>query len=170
MLCVAFADDRVNIEPFHRRVLINPELDVEPVAAHLTEVLGLTPDPAMEFELPAPGHVGVHLDGQWFRGAMPEPLTDSPIDALGPVRLQNQVIGPVFNIDPEQGQGQIGYFLEDADRGALAQRIDGRNVLFVLRPLTADEVFAVADAGLDMPPKSTYVTPKPRSGVFLRRF
>ena len=80
------------------------------------------------------------------------------------------MIGPVFNIDPERGAGQIRYFLEDADRGALAQRIDRRNVLFVLRPLTADEVFAVADAGLDMPPKSTYVTPKPRSGVFLRRF
>ena len=170
MLCVLFADDRVNIEPFHRRVLINPELDVEPVAADLIEVLGLTPDPTMEFELPGPDQIGVHLDGVWYRGTMPEPLSDSPIDALGPVRLQNQVIGPVFNIDPERGAGQIRYFLEDADRGALAQRIDRRNVLFVLRPLTADEVFAVADAGLDIPPKSTYVTPKPRSGVFLRRF
>lgn len=170
MLCVAFADDRINIEPFHRRVLIDAELDVEPVAEALIETLGLVADPTMEHELPAPGHIGVHLDGQWWCGTMPEPLSDSPIDSLDPVRLQNQVIGPVFGIDPEQGAGQIRYFLEDADRGALARRIDRRNVLFVLRPLTAAEVFAVADAGLDMPPKSTYVTPKPRSGVFLRRF
>ncbi len=170
MLCVAFADDRVNIEPFHRRVLIDAELDVEPIAEALIDVLGLTPDPTMEHDLPKPGSVGVHLDGQWWSGTMPAPLSDSPIDALGPVRLQNQVIGPVFNIDPEHSGGQIRYFLDDADRGALAKRIDRRNVLFVLRPLTAAEVFAVADAGLDMPPKSTYVTPKPRSGVFLRRF
>lgn len=170
MLCVAFADDRLNIEPFHRRVLITAELDVEPVAEALIDALDLTADATLEHELPAPGHVGVHLDGQWWCGTMPPPLTDSPIDSLDPVRLQNQVIGPVLGIDPEQGAGQIRYFLDNADRAGLAQRIDRRNVLFLLRPLTAAEVFAVADAGLDMPPKSTYVTPKPRSGVFLRRF
>lgn len=170
MLCVAFADDRVNIEPFHRRVLIKPERDIADVAADLRDVLDLVPDPTLATELPGAGRVGVHLDGQWWCGQLPEPLSDSPIDALAPVRLQNQVIGPVFDIDPEIDAGQIRYVLDDADRGALADRIDSRNVLFVLRPVSVAEVFAVADAGLDMPPKSTYITPKPRSGVFLRRF
>ena len=170
MLCVAFADDRVNIEPFHRRVLIGAELDVADVEAALVDLLQLVPDPRMEFELPDPGHVGVHLNGGWWCGTLPKPLSDSPIDTLDPVRLQNQVIGPVFRVDPERAAGQIRYFQDGEDRGKLAERIDVRNVLFVLRPLTAPEVFAVADAGLDMPPKSTYVTPKPRSGVFLRRF
>ncbi len=170
MLCVAFADDRVNIEPFHRRVLLNDDVDVDKFAASLRDVLQLVPDAQMEHELPDEGQIGVHLDGQWWRGEMPEIMSDSPIDTLGPVRLQQQVIGPVFGLDPEQSAGQIRYFLDTADRGELAKRIDRRNVLFVLRPITAAEVFAVADAGLDMPPKSTYVTPKPRSGVFLREF
>lgn len=170
MLCVAFADDRLNIEPFHRRVLISAELDVSDIAASLIDLLSLTEDPTLESQLPGPGRVGVYLDGTWWCGSLPAPLSDSPIDKLDPVRLQNQVIGPVFGIDPERGAGQIRYFQDGEDRGRLAERIDRRNVLFVLRPLTAPEVFAVADAGLDMPPKSTYVTPKPRSGVFLRRF
>ncbi len=170
MLCVAFADDRVNIEPFHRRVLINAELDVADVKASLVDVLQLTEDPGVETELPGPGRVGVHVDGTWWCGMLPAPESDSPIAILDPVRLQNQVIGPVFGLDPQTSAGQIRYFQDGEDRGKLAQRIDHRNVLFILRPLTATEVFAVADAGLDMPPKSTYVTPKPRSGVFLRRF
>lgn len=170
LLCVAFADDRVNIEPFHRRVILDDDVDVDAFARSLKDVLQLTPDPAMQHQLPEEGCVGVHLDGQWWSGRMPEPASGSPIDALDPVRLQKQVIGPVFGLDPEQSAGQIRYFLDSADRGELADRIDQRNVLFVLRAVTAAEVFAVADAGLDMPPKSTYVTPKPRSGVFLRQF
>ncbi len=170
MLGVAFADDRVNIEPFHRRIMLNDDVDIDMFSSSLRDLLRLVPDARMEHELPDEGQIGVHLDGQWWRGEMPETSSDSPIDALGPVRLQKQVIGPVFGLDPEQSAGQIRYFLDTANRGELAQRIDRRNVLFVLRPITAAEVFAVADAGLDMPPKSTYVTPKPRSGVFLREF
>ena len=101
---------------------------------------------------------------------MPDPDSDSPLDATDPVRLQRRVIGPLLGIDPEGADGAISYFLDTVDRGRLAESLSDREILFVLREVSPTEVFAVADAGLDMPPKSTYVTPKPRSGVFLRRF
>lgn len=171
MLGVLFADDRVNIDPFHRRVEISDDADIDLVHAELTDLLGLTPEPSLATELPAkPGQIGVFMSGQWWCGTLPEPLTESPLDAIGPVRLQRRVIGPVLGVDPKTSAGQISYFLDDANRVALAEAASERTVLFVLRSVTPAEVFAVADAGLDMPPKSTYVTPKPRSGVFLRRF
>ena len=85
------------------------------------------------------------------------------------MRLQRQVIGPVLGIDPEHAAGRLKYFLDDADRVSLGHAAIDTEVLFVLGSVTPVQVFDVADAGLDMPPKSTYVTPKPRSGVFLRR-
>ncbi len=51
----------------------------------------------------------------------------------------------------------------------VAEADDRNDALFVLPPLTIDALIAVADAGLSMPPKSTYFDPKVRSGVFLRR-
>ena len=171
MLIVAFADDRVNIDPFHRRVRMSPTSDAGDVHERLDKLLQLEPAPQMATDLPDElGQVGVYLGGKWWLGTLPEARTTSPVDAIDPVRLQDQVIGPVLGIDPEGSGGQIDYFLDDKDRVALTERLDDDEILFVLGAVTPAEVFAVADAGLDMPPKSTYVTPKPRSGVFLRRF
>ena len=38
---------------------------------------------------------------------------------------------------------------------------------FVLAPMTHAELMSVADRGEVMPPKSTYIEPKPRAGIFL---
>ena len=40
-------------------------------------------------------------------------------------------------------------------------------VAFSLYPTSMEELFAVADAGRLMPPKSTWFEPKLRSGLFL---
>lgn len=171
MLGVLFADDRVNIDPFHRRVRVDDDADVDTIIASLRERLGLRPCPAMATELPSDaGAIGVCVRGEWFCGDLPAAMSDSALDAIDPVRLQRQVIGPVLGVDPERGVGQISYFLDDIDRRALGASLHDRELLFVLRAVTPAEVFAVADDGDDMPPKSTYVIPKPRSGVFLRRF
>jgi uncharacterized protein (DUF1015 family) len=171
MLCVAFSDDRVHIEPFHRKVTIADDIDVAASDQQLIEYLGLYPRPSLEHDLPSePGQIGVYLGGRWWCGTLHEPLTDSPLDAIDPVRLQQQVLGPILGIDPERSKGRISYFLDYADRHRMAACLGEREILFLLQSVTPAEVFAVADAGLDMPPKSTYVTPKPRSGVFLRTF
>jgi len=41
---------------------------------------------------------------------------------------------------------------------------------FALYPITIKEIMDVADAGLIMPPKSTWFEPKPRSGFVVRVF
>lgn len=171
MLGVAFADDRVNIEPFHRRVSIDPADDLEMITHSLKQQLGLEPSPSLERTLPTePGQIGVYVERRWWCGRLADPGTESPLEVIDPVRLQKQVLGPILGVDPELSKGRISYFLDDTDRRALANTLDDREVLFLLESVTPAQVFAVADAGLDMPPKSTYVTPKPRSGVFLRRF
>ena len=44
---------------------------------------------------------------------------------------------------------------------------DGWAAAFTLYPTSMEELMAVADAGLLMPPKSTWFEPKLRSGLFL---
>ena len=40
-------------------------------------------------------------------------------------------------------------------------------IAFAMYPTSIGELFAVADAGLLMPPKSTWFEPKLRSGLFI---
>nr|MCR5784066.1 DUF1015 domain-containing protein [Eubacterium sp.] len=42
-------------------------------------------------------------------------------------------------------------------------------VAFSMYPTSIGELFAVADAGLLMPPKSTWFEPKLRSGLFIHK-
>lgn len=171
MLGVAFSDDRVNIDPFHRRVIVADGGDLHEVHQKLIDHLGLLPRPSLDRTLPTePGQIGVYFGGRWWCGQLHAPVSESPLDAIDPVRLQQQILGPILGIDPERSEGRISYFLDDADRHRLVTSLGEREILFLLQSVTPTEVFAVADAGLNMPPKSTYVTPKPRSGVFLRRF
>ena len=171
MLGVLFDDARIHIEPFHRRVLIPERFEPEFVHERLVEALHLQSAPSVVNEQAA-GHddIGVWSMGEWWSGHLAAPDESDPVAAIDPVRLQNQIIAPILEIDPDHPDGHIGYFLDGADRNELTRSAPEREVFFVLRAVTPDQVFAVADAGLDMPPKSTYVTPKPRSGVFLRHF
>lgn len=50
----------------------------------------------------------------------------------------------------------------------LKRRADSdMKVSFAMYPTSIDELFAVADAGMLMPPKSTWFEPKLRSGLFI---
>ena len=70
------------------------------------------------------------------------------------------------------GSGFVGrYIARRMARAGWRVRVAVRRpneALFVLRPITMLELFEVADAGQHMPPKSTYFSPKARSGVVVR--
>ena len=54
----------------------------------------------------------------------------------------------------------------------LEERVEsGRGaVAFAMYPTQISDVMAIADAGVTMPPKSTWFEPKLRSGLFVHRF
>ena len=56
--------------------------------------------------------------------------------------------------------------------GELARLVDSgaAAVAFAMPATSVDDLVALADAGLIMPPKSTWFEPKLRSGLFVHRF
>ena len=54
--------------------------------------------------------------------------------------------------------------------GELERRTENdMKIAFSMYPTSIQELFAVVDAGLLMPPKSTWFEPKLRSGIFIHR-
>jgi len=52
--------------------------------------------------------------------------------------------------------------------GELKRRVDqGWAAAFAMCPTTMDDLLAIADAEMTMPPKSTWFEPKLRSGLFV---
>jgi hypothetical protein len=59
-------------------------------------------------------------------------------------------------------------YVADANEALRLVRQGGAAVAVLLNPTKVEQVFAVADAGDVMPPKSTYFVPKVPSGLVLR--
>ncbi|MGH7607156.1 MAG: DUF1015 domain-containing protein, partial [Gemmatimonadales bacterium] len=84
---------------------------------------------------------------------------------LDVVRIESLVVKAVLGAAVST---PIVRYEADARAALEAVRRGGAAVAVLLNPTRVDQVFAVADAGDVMPPKSTYFFPKVPSGLVLR--
>ncbi len=130
--------------------------EVEPLTA------GLPDRPTGRFEML------VGTDTGWVSATFHDPPEGLP-DALPAALLQERVLAPYLGIDDPRDDDRLEYVPGLDDLAALERAIQhGPAIAFVPRAVTADELLAVAADGATLPPKSTYVDPKPGPGVVLR--
>jgi uncharacterized protein (DUF1015 family) len=86
------------------------------------------------------------------------------VRALDVARVETLVVRPLLRADASTPT--LGYTANA--REALASARQGACTAVLLNPTRVAQVFAVADAGDVMPPKSTYFAPKVPSGLVLR--
>ncbi len=90
------------------------------------------------------------------------------MDGLDVSILQNHVLGPIFGIGDPRTDPKIDFVGGIRGPEELVRRcsLDGK-AAFLMHPTSIQELFAVADAGRLMPPKSTWFEPKLLSGLFI---
>lgn len=170
-LSVLFPDDQLLIMPYNRVVKdLNGRTKEEflRAVAERFEVEQWSKERGCQPEKHR--QVGMYLAGQWYRLTVKQPyLTDDPVKGLDVSLLQDLLLAPILGIGDPRTDGRIRFvggirgFLElerlvDSQAGAVA---------FAMYPTSIQELFSVADAGLLMPPKSTWFEPKLRSGLFI---
>lgn len=117
------------------------------------------------------GCFGMYLDGTWYAleyQNLAAAESEGSVDALDVSILQNQVLEPFLGIADPKTDRRIDFVGGIRGLKELEQRVnDGWAVAFSLYPTSMTELFAIADKGLLMPPKSTWFEPKLRSGLFV---
>lgn len=93
----------------------------------------------------------------------------SPVDDLDVSILQTCILVPIFGIDDPRTDERITFVGGIRGTEELERRAGAEGVAFTLCATGIDQLLAVADAGLVMPPKSTWFEPKLRSGLFIHR-
>ena len=113
----------------------------------------------------------MYLDKKWYKlTAKVDLLNDDPVEGLDVSILQNNVLGPILGIQDPKTDERIGFVGGIRGLKELERRChDDMKIAFSMFPTTIEELFKVADAGLLMPPKSTWFEPKLRSGIFIHR-
>jgi uncharacterized protein (DUF1015 family) len=86
--------------------------------------------------------------------------------------LYNTILQPLLGITDLRNDERIIYINGKKDIVNMKSSVDSGAfaVGFGLVPVSIDEMKRIADEGLTMPPKSTFIEPKLRSGVTIYEF
>ena len=86
--------------------------------------------------------------------------------------LYRTVLNPILGIKDVTNNDRIGYSDTKKDSLSIKTLVDKKfyKVGFGLIPTTVNELKKIANANLKMPPKTTYIQPKLRSGLTMYEF
>lgn len=168
-LSVLFPDDQLMIMPYNRVVQDLNGLTREEFLKKTERYFVVTERGRKAFSPEQKGQVGMYLDGSWYQlDARPEICTDDPVKGLDVSILQDRILGPLLGIGDPRTDSRIRFVGGIRGLSELERLVDsGAAVAFSMYPTSIRELFEVADAGLLMPPKSTWFEPKLRSGLFI---
>ena len=169
-LSVIFPDNQMMILDYNRVVRDLNGFDPEAFVAALGERFETEP---IEDGRPARRRCfGMYLGGRWFRltareGSFP---ADDPVRSLDVAILQDNLLAPLLGIGDPRSDERIDFVGGIRGLAELERKVDSGEwaVAFALHPTSIEQLFSVADAGLVMPPKSTWFEPKLRSGLVVR--
>ena len=113
-----------------------------------------------------------YLDGAWHRATLPPTKRGTVSDELDVARLSEHMLEPLLAITDVRRDPNINFVGGIRGTDELEDRVDqGEAALAVsMAPTSIEELIAVSDAGLLMPPKSTWFEPKLRSGLLVHPF
>ncbi|MBC3759971.1 DUF1015 domain-containing protein [Hyunsoonleella sp. SJ7] len=119
-------------------------------------------------------HFSMYLDGEFYSLYLRKGnyKINSSLDALDTQILYKTILEPILGISDLRNDKRISYSHGRNDLVTIKQKVDSGEfaVGFGLVPITVSELKAIADEGLTMPPKSTFIEPKLRSGVTIYEF
>ncbi|MBE5844201.1 MAG: DUF1015 domain-containing protein [Butyrivibrio sp.] len=112
---------------------------------------------------------GMLLDGKWYKLTAHEDIrSNDAVEGLDVSILQKHVLERLLDISDPKNDPRIDFVGGIRGLAELERRCNSDMTLaFSMYPTDIHELFAVADAGRLMPPKSTWFEPKLLSGLFI---
>lgn len=173
-LSVLFPASELTILPYNRVISDRAGMSADELIARICEA-GFVVEPAAEpVESAEVGVMGLFTAGSWYRLSFTPELASAvaqagPVESLDVSVLQDRVLGPILGIGDPREDARISFVGGIRGTAELERRAGADGVAFSMYATTIDQLLAVADAGLLMPPKSTWFEPKLRSGLFIHR-
>lgn len=163
---VLFPMDQMDILAYNRIVYKLHEGFLEKLSARLK--LNETTNPIPEKK----GDIWLYLDGKWYSATLPESQNNEVSAQLDVARLQEFILEPLLGITDQRTDKNLNFVGGIRGTNELESLVDsGKAELGIsMYPTNIQELVDVSNAGLLMPPKSTWFEPKLRSGFLIHTF
>ena len=118
--------------------------------------------------------ISMYLDGKWYLLKYDDSKTSAtdPVSDLDARILTQKILEPIHGIQDVRHDNRVQFLSGLSGMKGLQEKVDSGKfeVAFGLYPVGFAQLKRVADAGMIMPPKSTYIEPKLRSGLLIYSF
>jgi len=163
------ASDQLKVKEYHRVIIPSEEIYIDQVFRDLKRTFSVTKSPRNEPVMPMKKHeFGLYIAGRWYNMACKlKDITGLPDACV----LQEMVFKPFFKIEqPETDQRLIPVGGAEALfqlEKILSDHPDA--IAFTMCAMNADQLIEIAQQGIMLPPKSTWIEPKIPFGLLLRK-
>ena len=168
-LAVIFPDEELRILDYNRVVKDLNGMDSDTFLSKIEERFAVEKKGQIPYRPEEKGTFGMYLEDEWYcLTAKKEIQNGDAVEGLDVSLLQNYLLDPILGIKDPKTDKRIDFVGGIRGLAELERRVHtDMKVAFSMYPTSIAELFAVADAGRLMPPKSTWFEPKLRSGLFL---
>lgn len=174
LLAALFSSKQVNVQAFHRSVHLPVDLSPLALLAKLSDLCFISP--LAEPRLPQERHQMTLLIGdesfslRWREEVFTNPESGENAKkgiALDAGLFNHLIAGPIFGVTDVRTDQRINYVPGNKGLRGMLDRVQRRpdRVGFMLYGIEAEDLFQIVDAGLIMPPKSTWFEPRLRNGL-----
>lgn len=170
-LALIMPERKLNIRPFHRVIELDEILDEKKFLTEIAEHYTITKKSKRYFPKRS-NEFGLRLADGWYALKLKTKVTSrNVVEHLDPMILTRTILEPIFHITDQKTDKRISFIPGKDSLDPFEKRIDEGTItaLFTLYSTSTAQLFAVSDANEVMPPKSTYVEPKLRSGLTIMR-
>ena len=165
VLCVLYPQDEIVLHSFHRRVRgpVDVSALLEGLGAHFEVAAVGGPSDGLRV---AAGGIGLYAGNRWWELRPRDHRRLQGVAGLDVTMLDKLALRPLLDLD--YGDPRLQFVPDLRDPGATTHTCNlDAGVLFTLHPPGIEDVVSVAERHEVMSPKTTYVQPKPRTGIFL---
>ncbi len=149
-----------------RRLPVSPEEILATLEDRFRVTRSAPPVPAVK------GQISVLLNGSWYGIELPQTAGSTAADRLDVGRLTEFILDPLLGITDPRRDPNIDFVggIRGTDELELFVREGKAEMAISMYPTSIQELVDISDAGLLMPPKSTWFEPKLRSGLLVHLF
>lgn len=173
-LGVFFAETQLKIYDYNRVVRDLHGLSVDDLLENLKSKFEVSIKNVDYYKPEAKHELSMYANGQWYSLIAKEGTYNSadPVGSLDASILTEHILSPLLDIHDLKTDPRIGFVPGIKGAKALKQQVDeGKAIVaFGLYPVTMEQLKWIADTNNIMPPKSTWVEPKMRSGLVIYSF
>jgi len=161
-------ENQLNIINFNRLIKHTNGLTSYELIAEIEKSYTVIKKGSMPYSPTLIDEISMYLRGDWYSlVALPTNIKHDCVGKLDPAILSNNILAPILNITDEKTDENISFESGTTPLSIIINKIDTGEyaVAFILKPIPISALKEVADNNRFMPPKSTYIEPKLRSGL-----